>query len=194
MDELKLNDDDIAEFLKKIAQNENENFKLFREKVVEYCTNTENGVFTILRLLGGIENELHHCLNGRTKVSVDRAIIIKVLKTIRIELEIVRCRMRNPAFENEIGLKPAIAAPKPAGKWTGNKLDLIELIKAIQISVDHGKVSLSALQKAFEYIFQVKLGNISDRFTEISERSREKPLYLEILINRINQLISDSNK
>lgn len=103
--------------------------------------------------------------------------------------------MRHPgAFETE-PVKSYQMAPPPAGKWTGSKLDLIELIYAIQISVDHGKVSKLALQKAFEYIFQVKLGKIYDRFPEIIDRKKgDKPKYLEILIHNLNRIFDDLNK
>ena len=182
---MKTQEFEIAEILTEIAQNENENFKTFRERFVEYCITHEKAVIMLLRLLKGMESELSECLTGNCKVNVDRAIIIKVLKTIRIELEIIRYRMRRPgAFVHE-----TVKVPQPAGEWTNDKIDLIELIYAIKMSVNHGRVSIKALQDCFEYIFQVQLGNIYDRFTEINDRKYEKASYLESLIKNLNKIL-----
>ena len=35
---------DIIKILHEIAQNEHENFKAFKERLTDYCTNRENGV------------------------------------------------------------------------------------------------------------------------------------------------------
>ena len=178
-------DIDIIKILKEIAHNEHEKLKTFRERIVEYCTNKKTPVFTLLRTVKGIEMVLSECLSGKQKVNVDRSIILKVLKTIRVEIEIIRCRMKHPTIFGDAPPK----APLPAGEWTSDKIDLIELIYAIQKSVNNGKVSIKALQQAFEYIFQVELGNIYDRISEINERKYEKATYLESLINNLHGIL-----
>ena len=81
--------------------------------------------------------------------------------------------------------------PLPAGKWTDDKVQLVELIYAIHKtrSVNFGNITLRALQDSFEYVFQVKLGNISDKLREINERKGTKVRYLEILIKNLNLLL-----
>jgi len=178
-------DIDIIKILKEIAHNEHEHYKMYKHRLIDYCTNKKNALFKLLRILKGIETVLSECLNGKHKVNVDRVIILKVLKTIRVEIDIVRCRMKHPAIYGDAPPK----APLPAGEWTSDKIDLVELIYAIQKSVDNGKVSIKALQQAFEYIFQIDLGNIYDRIGEINERKYEKATYLESLIKNLHGIL-----
>ena len=179
---------DIIKVLHEIAQNEHENFQAFKERLTDYCTNRENGVITLFRLLKGIEHELDECLIGKkVNVNVERRIIIKVLKTIRIEIDIIRFRIQRPElFEQET--KKTL---QPAGKWTSKKIDLIELIFAIKMSVNKGRVSIKALQECFEYIFQIELGNIDDRLQEIKARKGNKTQYLESLIKNLNKVYDE---
>ena len=174
---------DIIKILKEISQNEQEKFKLYKEKLVEYCIR-EKAVLQIFRVLKGIEIELNECLNGRVQVNVERAIIVKVLKTIRTEIDIIKCKMRHPKLIE-------LAAHQPVCEWTDEKVRLVELIYAIQKtgSVNHGNITLRGLQESFEYIFQVKLGNISDKLREINERKGTKIRYLEILNKNLKSIL-----
>jgi hypothetical protein len=181
---MKIEPDNILEILKDIAQNEHENFRLFKERIEEYCTK-ENAVLKLFRLLKGIECELKSCLDGTVHVNVDKKIIRKVHDAVKTEIYIIKCKIKHPDFFN----LQSSNLPLPAGKWTGDKIDLIELIYAIQMSVDNGNVSMKSLQKAVEYIFQVKLGNIYGRLTEIDERKGDKARYLESLITNLNHIL-----
>jgi hypothetical protein len=182
---------DIIKTLEKIAKSEQEEFKAFRERVIEYCTK-EKAVFNLLRALRGFEVELKDCLLKPFKVNVDSAVIKKVLKTIKTEVFILKTKLRHPNLM-EI-LKPK--SPLPLGEWTGDKLDLIELIYAIYKtkSVNNGNITLNAIQECIEFIFQVKLGNISNRIAELENRKHNDNLYLEILINNLNIFLDDKNK
>jgi len=181
----------IIETLTDIAKNEHEKFKTFRKKFINYCKQNEHAVEDLLRFLRGKEHEISDCLNGRIKIEVERAIVIKVLKTIRTEIDIVRYWMRHPGVLLRKRQKP----PEPAGTWTNDKIDLIELIYAIQKSVNNGNVSIKALQECFEYIFQIELGNIYKRKEELCERNTiSKTWYIESLIENLNQIINDLNK
>ena len=175
---------DIIKILHEIAQNEHEKYKSFKKRLVEYCMNKKNAVFKLHRLLKGIEIVLSDCLSGREKVNVDRAIIIKVLKTIRIELDIVKCRMRHPdKFDQSYTM-----SLQPESKWTNDKVDLVELIYAIKKLINRGKVSDKAIQEACEYIFQIELGDIEEKFKEIEKRKENKALFLESLINNLSNI------
>jgi hypothetical protein len=182
---------DIIEILHELSENEPEKHKAFRERLTEYCMNTEHAVIVIFRILSGMEEELSECLFGVVKVDVDKAVIIKVLKAVKIEIEIIRYRMKNPeAFELEF-----VNAPPPAGIWTDEKLNLIELIYAIckTKSVNNGNIKMKAIQRCLEYVFQVKLGNISNRIEEMDIRKENDKLYLEILLNNLSNFLDDMN-
>ena len=184
--ELKFN---VIETLNYIAQNEHDNYITFRERFIDDCKN-EDAIFDLLRLLKGIEDELHDCLKGRIHISVDRNITVKVMKTIRTELDIIRYRMRFPGLDNS----PMLKSPKPVGLWTDDKICLIELIYAISHSgsINKGSITLKAIQDCFECIFLVKLGNISKRIDELMIR-REKKGYLETLITNLDSFLYDRN-
>ena len=182
---------EIIKVLQKIAQNEHVEFAEFREKLTKYCKKNEDAVFDLFRHLRGIEQELSDFINGRIKISVERSVIIKVLKTVRTEIEIVRCRMKHPGYFIHKPTKPPVLSkpPDPAGKWTKNKIDLIVLIYALKNSVDYGEVTYKALQECFEYIFQIKLGNISKRVVEAyGRKNQSKTGYFESLIEDFNQI------
>ena len=179
-------DINVIKTLQEISQNEPVKFKAFRDRLVEYCIE-EKAVLDLFRVLKGIELELNDCLTGRVPVGVERAIIIKVLKTTRTELDIIRCKMKYPEMIYFTAAKKSL----PVGKWTDDKVQLVELIYAIHNtkSVNNGNVTLKALQEGFEYIFQVKLGNISDKLREINERKGDKVRYLVILKKNLNNVI-----
>jgi len=141
---------DIIETLHEIAQNERHSFIAFEERLTNYCMNKKNAVTNLFRILKRMEIELGECLNGRNQVNVERNIIVKVLKTIRIEIEIIRCRMKHPGLFDHDLTQP----DQPFGKLTNDNIDLVELIHAIKMTVDRGKVSIKALQECIEYVFQ----------------------------------------
>jgi hypothetical protein len=174
-----------------MVANEHEKYKAFRDKLIEHCTNKENAVYGLLRVLSGMERDLGACLNGIVKVNVDRSIIIKVLKTVMVELEIVRNRMKHPGlFQSE-----TTKNLEPLGEWTDEKLNLIELIYAVckTKSINHGDITQKAVQECFEYIFQIKLGNISNRIEEMDIRREHDQLYLETLLKNLNKFLDDKN-
>jgi len=181
---------DIVKTLNEFSLEDSEKLKLFREIIVEYCNN-EKAAFYIFRILKEIELELNDCLNGLIHINVDRSVILKVLRLIRIELDIIKVKIKNlksiESSEEKI--------PKPAGKWTDDKLNLIELIYAIYKtkSVNGGNTTLKEIQECFEYLFQVKLGNISNRINEIDNKKGHDKLYLDILAKNLNNFLDDIN-
>ena len=173
----------IIETLNEIAKNEQEKFKAFREEFTQYCI-CEKAVLNLFRNLRSIEGDLQDCLEGRIEINVDRAIILKVMNTIQTELEIIRYKMKCSGLSDSTPPK----VPKPVGRWTDDKLCLIELLYAIKQtkSINNGNITLKALQECFEYFFQVKLGNISDRISELLERKTNKKMFLETLTVNFN--------
>lgn len=181
---------DIVEILEEIAQNEQENFKTFRDGLIEDC-DKESDPVTLYRTLSGIELELEDFLNGRVFSLIDRPIIEKVLKTVKAELDIVLYKMRTVGIASPVA-PVAPVVPQPVGEWEDDKkIQLIELIYAIYVTsaVKHRKMRLSALQRCFEYMFQVELGNISHRFYHEVVARKGKKLYLEVLNENLNDFI-----
>jgi len=179
-------DDDIIQTLTDISSNDSKKLNVFREKIVECCRN-EKMMFYIFRILKEIELELNDCLNGLMHVNIDKTVVVKILRLIRIELAIIKVKMKR-----EFSIP---SAPKPIGKWTDDKLSLIELIYAIykSKSVNNGKVTLKYIQECFEHLFQIKLGNISNRINEIDNKKEQDKLYLGILITNLNNFLEEAN-
>lgn len=61
----------------------------------------------------------------------------------------------------------------PNLQWTGNKIDLVELIYALHQSgsINHGKADIKELAAMFEMIFGIELGDFYRNFTNIKNRS-----------------------
>ena len=186
---MKNQETEIIKILYEITQNESEKYKAFKQRLVEYCTITERAVFGVLRILRDMEQELSGYLSGQ--VHVDRTIIIKVLQSVRIELKLVRDKLKCP----HLPVQESAIPPQPLGEWTDDKLNLIELIYAISKtkSVNNGKIKLKEIQDCFEFVFQVKLGNISNRLNEIDSRKENDSLYLELLLKNLNHFLDDKN-
>jgi len=68
-------------------------------------------------------------------------------------------------------------------KWTGAKVDLVELVYAVHSSgmVNNGQASLNDLAKVFETIFQKDMGDFYRTFLEIRLRKTNQTKLLDIL-------------
>lgn len=77
-------------------------------------------------------------------------------------------------------------------QWTGSKIELVELMNAIQAlgSVNNGQISIAELATAFQQIFQVEFGNYYHTFSEIKNR-KNPTLFLDnlrkALLNKIDE-------
>lgn len=96
-------------------------------------------------------------------------------------------------FHKHLSPKPdlhkAFSPPSPKLKWTGNRLDLVELIYALQGSgaLNYGEAELKDICEAFELVFQTKVGDLYRSFHDISNRKKEQ-------IKFVNRLESDLEK
>ncbi len=68
-------------------------------------------------------------------------------------------------------------------EWTGNKVDLIELIYAIHAVgvVKNGRIDIKELASIFETIFDVDLGNYYRKFIEIRARKIDRTKFIDAL-------------
>ncbi len=77
--------------------------------------------------------------------------------------------------------------------WTGNKIDLVELIYALHSSdcVNYGKADIKDIAKITERIFNLELGDFYRAFLEIRQRKKGRTKFLnslkENLIIRMNK-------
>ncbi|MBB6681364.1 RteC domain-containing protein [Aequorivita sp. 609] len=80
----------------------------------------------------------------------------------------------------------------PKLKWTGAKVDLIELVYALHYSglISNGQAGLIEIAKALENLFAIKLGDIYRTFLEIRNRKSSQTKLLDTLkVNLINKMI-----
>ena len=88
-------------------------------------------------------------------------------------------------------LQPTFGPPKPKVKWTANKLDLVELIYALQASgaINYGEADLKEICSALEQAFQVKVGDLYRAFHDISNRKNEQIKFVNMLASRLERKI-----
>jgi hypothetical protein len=93
-------------------------------------------------------------------------------------------------LENKIaGLKPQATTAEIPGKtiWTGNKVDLIELIYALHSEgvFEHGRKSLKEIAALFELMFQTDLGQFHKLFYDMKARKSDRTRFLSGLSARL---------
>lgn len=77
--------------------------------------------------------------------------------------------------------------------WTGNKVDLVELIYALHASkvINRGKVGIKEIAAVFETIFNIDIGGFYRIYLEIRLRKTNKTKFLDVLktkfLKRMNQ-------
>jgi len=71
--------------------------------------------------------------------------------------------------------QPSFGPPTPKLKWTANRLDLVELIYALQASgaMNYGEADLKDVCAFFENGLQIKVGDLYRAFHDISNRKKE---------------------
>lgn len=134
--------------------------------LIQYCL-TENNLLEVYRLLRGIRYtvQINKDMNPQYESQYDY-----LLYTIDTEIEINRIKTEQPDLRIKI--------PKLL-KWTDTFNALIELIYGTQnLSINFGKGKLEEIATCFEFIFQIKLGNISEKFGDMCTR-KPKKLYID---------------
>lgn len=94
-------------------------------------------------------------------------------------------------FAPKPNLQPSYGPPPPKLKWTANRLDLVELIYALQASgaINYGDVDLKDLAKIFETMFQIQIGDLYRSFHDISNRKKDQIKFVSRLENDLNKKI-----
>ncbi len=86
--------------------------------------------------------------------------------------------------------------PKSPLKWTGTKMEMAEIIYALQgsDSVNNGDATIKDLTKGFEWLFNIDLKDIYSYFPQIQQRKIDPVKFLNKLIAILLRRIDDSNK
>jgi len=97
---------------------------------------------------------------------------------------------------NELSNKDEnIDVPKVRLTWTGSKIDLIELIYALDTlkCINNGNINLKQIKEYFEIVFNLDIGpNISRAYYDMRIR-KEKTPFLDKLKNELNDRMDDSD-
>ncbi|MCB0465555.1 MAG: RteC domain-containing protein [Aequorivita sp.] len=112
-------------------------------------------------------------------------ILAKILGNTRTinYLEHKMARKNTKAFSN--------MEKKTTLKWTGTKVDLVELVYALQASnmINNGNVGIKELAKDIEHLFSIELGDYYRIFLEIRTRKSNQSKLLDLLkISLINKI------
>jgi len=169
-----------------LFQNENENenqskwkkrYDNFVKLLTQYC-NIENNLLEVYRLLLIIKLDIQSNMNKHSEVIFHYNYLCQI---IDIEIEIILLKIKEPELRKKI--------PKLL-KWTDCLTDLAEIIIGISKSINRGKVKQIDIQECFEFIFQVKIGNISEKKEKIFIR-KHKPMYIdkikEVILQELNR-------
>lgn len=94
-------------------------------------------------------------------------------------------------FVTKPELQPTFGPPNPKLKWTATKLDLVELIYAIQASgaINFGDADLKEIAMAMESVFQIQIGDLYRAFHDISNRKKEQIKYVSRLESDLERKI-----
>lgn len=95
------------------------------------------------------------------------------------------------------GIIPQPSSPLPIGpKWTGSKVELIELIYALHTEgvFNNGASGLKEVTTFFESAFNIDLGQFNRVFIEIRNRKSERTKFLNTLKNKLIIRMDDADE
>lgn len=86
----------------------------------------------------------------------------------------------------------AILPFKPAN-WTAAKTDAVELIYSLKASgaVNNGNIDISELVAIWQYVFQTDLKEYYHKFSDITSRKKDIPVFLNKLREALLRWIND---
>jgi hypothetical protein len=77
--------------------------------------------------------------------------------------------------------------------WTATQTDAVELIYALKASgsVNNGNIEISTLVAIFEFVFQIELKEYYHKYTDITRRKKDIPIFLNKLKDGLLRWIDD---
>lgn len=116
-----------------------------------------------------------------------------VAKFIGYEMLISKLQNEIVKLENKIPLKTKI---KSNLNWTGNKVDLVELIYALYAVgiINKGSADIKELASLFQNVFNIELGDYYRTFLEIRSRKMNNTKFLDLLKESLLNRIEESDE
>ncbi|AGA80551.1 RteC domain-containing protein [Echinicola vietnamensis] len=113
--------------------------------------------------------------------------ISTILAAIRINKYI------NSAIQSLQG-PPATAQKQVTLKWTGKKNQLVELVYALKVAgvLNHGQAEIREVAKVMGQLLGGDMGDVYKRFQEIRIRKKGRTLFLEVLKEKLEDYILES--
>lgn len=99
-------------------------------------------------------------------------------------------------LENKKKSNPAPPSLHKSQKWTGSKVELIELIYALHTEgvFNNGTSALKEITSFFEYTFSIDLGQFNRVFLEIRNRKSDRTKFLNSLKNKLIIRMDDADE
>jgi len=114
------------------------------------------------------------------------------------DMLIVYLQQEIEKIENRNGMETTIKANQLNTKlfWTGNKVDLVELIYALHASgdINKGTADIKEMASAFEHIFNVELGDFYRTFLEIRSRKINNTKFIDLLKESLTKRMDESDE
>lgn len=106
-----------------------------------------------------------------------------VATILAYDMLIVHLKSEINKLEDQRGKEKGFTATFPNFFWTANKVDLVELIYALNDhgAINHGRASIKELTALFEQLFHIDLGNFYHAFIEIRARKNGRSKFLDAL-------------
>lgn len=111
-----------------------------------------------------------------------------LLKT-NLESEIVKLEVNTEQMQSSL-------LPSKNQKWTGSKVELIELIYALHTEgvLNNGASGLKEITNFFETAFEIDLGQFHRVFLEIRNRKTDRTKFLNTLKNKLINRMDDADE
>ncbi len=106
-------------------------------------------------------------------------------------------------FQNEIeklntnpDSQQQISSKESNLNWTANKVDLVEVIYALNAAkaINNGEIDIKEMASTFETVFNIELGDYYRTFLEIKARKLTNTKFLNLLILKLTEQIEESVK
>lgn len=175
----------------------NEAYNAFVRTTIEMCNNNEADMNNVTLALAYAENELqfHRTQYAATGKSHTDFFVRKALSFIRkMQKHITANLIQVPPLSNISSSGPTFPrAPKetaPALQWTGNAIDLVEMIYGINEMgcINGGDISLKELAPILYSFFGVESKDCYRFYTDIKRRKNESRTYF---IDRMQEKLNE---
>lgn len=138
--------------------------------------------------------DTYHCLTDR-KFSTSHDCTVATI--IAYDMLIVDLKSEINKLENCNGIETIQALENPSKFfWTANKVDLIELIYALQSigAINHGTAGIKEIASICEQIFNIDLGNFYHTYVEIRARKSNNTKFIDSLKKSLLKRFEESDR